>query len=399
MCLRRIQALTLILVAHLAAQPASAAKEVPPEPNNYSGIQVALGACVTQSDAGKGLGSTVLTAMISKGVNLLGAALTAAGSDKTWKTTGSRNIEVGSGTFPACIQVVRGRFRTDAPLDAEPGWTSEMSLPAGAYDTLKSNGLWPAERPAFFFEGALVPSGDKSAMTVRPLYAVLNAVQGDRALRADDERGVVLFFAFSRAGVSPNLEANPAATVVIGSMRPGRIMKFSGSPTKGYGTPFEASWFTLSEADARKPLTVTAMLSETQSGSPFFAFLASVFGTDAVKNAVTDKATVLLVPSAAEEASRTQQAAQTTAAAAADDKLEKALAKLAACKKAGADALSAGAEAKSALRDYLVADSTLPSPVKKVTAGTIGRINLFTPSAIAQGCADVYHDITGETLP
>jgi hypothetical protein len=116
--------------------------------------------------------------------------------------------------------------------------------------------------------------------------------------------------------------------------------------------PYEASWFTLSEADARKPLTVTAMISETQSGSPFLAFLASVFNDDSVKKAITDKANVIVVPGVRETAEAGAVAQQRTLSDKADTAMADAIVKLRACHAAGsaADALSKGAEAKVSLR-------------------------------------------------
>ena len=68
------------------------------------------------------------------------------------------------------------------------------------------------------------------------------------------------------------------------------------------------------------------MLSETQSGSALFAFLASVFNSDAVKKSVTEKATVLLVPSVAQDTKAKEEAAARTAAGAADGKEQEDLA-------------------------------------------------------------------------
>lgn len=367
--------------------------------NIVEGMQIGLGPCVTtQPPTGKGLTDTVLTALVSKGVNLIGNALTEAGKDKTWKVMGSRNLP-GGAAFPACVQVVRGRFKTDAPA-AGADWLTAYAAIANPYEQLKKNGLWPADKPDFFFEGVIVKSEDKTAATIRPVFAVLNEPQGTR-LSGGEERSVVAFFAFSIAGTRPDLSASPAATVVLGSMVPGRTLKFPATGTsEGASTPYEASWFTLSESDARKPLTMTSLISETQSGSPFLAFLASIFNDEAVKNSITERANVILVPGAAAAAVDKETNEQRSAADTADAKLADAITKLVDCKAATAkDVLAKGALAKAALRSYLAADAALPTPTKKINDGDITLINLYAPDGVADQCNAMHQKLTGKLLP
>jgi hypothetical protein len=378
--------------AHTPTVPAAATSNI------VEGMQVGLGPCVTtQPPTGKGLTDTVLTALVSKGVNLIGSALTEAGKDKTWKVMGSRNLPGGAG-FPACVQVVRGRFKTDAPA-AGADWLTAYAAIANPYEQLKKNGVWPADKPDFFFEGVIVKSEDKTAATIRPVFAVLNEPQGTRST-GGEERSVVAFFAFSTAGTRPDLNANPAATVVLGSMVPGRILKFPAAGTvEGASTPYEASWFTLSESDARKPLTMTSLISETQSGSPFLAFLASIFNDEAVKKAITERANVILVPGAASAAEDKETKEQRTAADTADTKLADAITKLVDCKAAPAkDVLTKGALAKAALRSYLAADASLPTPTKKITDADIALINLYAPETVSEQCNSMHEKLTGKRI-
>lgn len=390
-------AMAVFLVAACNTTSAPTSSREPAGANLVTGVQVALGACVTtQPPTGKGLADTVLTSLVSKGVNLLGNALTEAGKDRTWKAMGSRNLPGGSAAFPACVQVVRGRFRTDTPA-AEAPWLSQYAVVSNAYELLKTNGLWPADNPDFFFEGAIVTSEDKTAATIRPLLAVLNEPQGMRAT-GGEERSVVVFFAFSTAGVRPDLGANPAATVVLGSMVPGRTLRFPSGGVDKSSTPYEASWFTLSDADARKPLTVTSLVSETQSGSPFFAFLASIFNDESVKKAITERVNVILVPGVRAAVEETQIKEQRTAADNVDSKLADAIAKLIDCNASGKDALAKGAAAKAALRGYLAADAALPTPLKKIGDADVGLINLYAPDTVASRCNDLHEKLTGKRL-
>lgn len=363
----------------------------------YEGVQVGVGHCVTsQPPTGKGLTDTVLTALVSKGVNLLGNALSEAGNDKTWKTVASRNLS-GGAVFPACVQVVRGRFATDKPA-AEAPWLKEYAPSEDAYTLLKRNGLWPADKPDFFFEGAIVLSEDKTAATIRPVLAVLNKPQGTRGT-SGAERSVVGLFAFSTAGTRPDLDTNPAATVVLGTMWPGQILKFpSAGEMPASSTPYESSWFTLSEADARNPLTLTALVAETQPGSAFFAFLASIFNDESVKSAATDRANVIFVPGAREAAEKTRTGEQRTAADSADTKLADAIGKLAECKAADNDGLAKAVAAKTALRGYLAADAALPNPMKKIRDQDIDLINIYVPAEVSARCNDLYEKLTGKRL-
>ena len=104
--------LSACVPAHTPTVPAAAT------PNIVEGMQVGVGDCVTtQPPTGKGLTDTVLTALVSKGVNLIGNALTEAGKDKTWKVMGSRNL-AGGASFPVCVQVMKANTPAVAPVAA-----------------------------------------------------------------------------------------------------------------------------------------------------------------------------------------------------------------------------------------------------------------------------------------
>lgn len=365
-----------------------------------SGLQVGLGKCVTiQGATGKGIGlaDTVLTAVVSKGVNLLGNALTAAGNDNTTKEISSRNLAGGKAVFPECVQVVRGRFRTDKPATTAP-WLSEYASPSNAYELLKSNGIWPADRPDFFFEGAIVTSEDKTAVTIRPLLAVMNKSKDSRMF-SGKERNVNAFFAFSVAGSRPDMETSPAATVALGPLTPGRILRFpSGGTASNSSTPYEASWFTLSEADAAKPLTMTTLIAETEPGNPYFAFVASIFNDEAVKKEITDHANIIVVPSARIAAEASEATEQKTNKNNAETKLADAVDKLAVCSAGGDGMTGKGSAAKMALREYLEADKKVSHSANKLRDEDIELIKLHDQGTIAARCNDIYELLTGQRL-
>jgi hypothetical protein len=362
------------------------------------GMQIGIGQCVSQTAPSKGIAAAVLPALISKGVNLLGNALSQAGQEKVWMSLGSRNVEF-TNVYPACIQIVRGRFKTTEALSSAPPGFQDLSLPSTAYKQLVRNGIWISDKPDFFFEGAIITSENKNAIAIRPLHAALFSPQGKRAFRGDLERGVALFLAFSKPGERPDLSTNPGASIVLGQMSPNQTLRFDAGNASSGSTPYESPWFVLSETDARSPLTVNVMLAETQSGSEIFAFIASIFNDERVNKAVTDRANFLLVPGIAEAAKATIEQSQSSAATVADDKFGTVLAKLIECKKAGNDAVFEGVAARTALREYAAADAALSKPLGKIKAGMIDKIPLIAPSAIAKGCGDVYFDLTGENLP
>jgi hypothetical protein len=275
--------------------PVASAKESALAANTVSGVQIGLGSCVSlDTQAARNLPAVVFTGLVSEGLNLLGTALSQAGSDMTWTAQGARNLPAhADAAFPKCVQVVRGRFRTDtrrAAGDALKG----LSLPEDALGAFEANGIWLADRPDFVFEGRIVMSEERTAAAIRPLYAVMSRPIEDRAFgKGGKERSVVAFLAFSTPGHMPTLETNPAATVVLGPMKPGQAFKFPpGSDNNKYvSTTYDTPWFTLAKADAEGPLTVTAMVAETQPGNEFAKFLATILNRPDVKSEITQAVT------------------------------------------------------------------------------------------------------------
>jgi hypothetical protein len=372
----------------------SAAAKTSAEPDTVEGLEIGVGDCATHQLT-RGLAATALEGVISQGVSLLGAALTSAGTDKTWKRMSSRNL---NGTLPECIQVMGGKFHTRPPVDrTDPSWWVSSGLPTGGFRTLATNGIWPEDRPDFFFEADLIQSNDKTAMAFRPAFAELYDLQGKRLLGSNNSRAVVLFFSMTKPGEDPNLDGKPGATVNLGTMVVGRPVRYATELTPS--TPYESQWFALSDADAKKALTVSALESETQPGSEFFKFLASVFNRADVTKAINDKLNSIVIPSVG--AQNAQTAAQSLADLqnAADQKLQDALSKLALCKSGGVSALANAEAAKEALRAYELADEKLPHPTAKISSALIDSITLTAPSKVAQQCGSAYRSITGESAP
>ncbi len=363
--------------------------------NTMDGLQVAVGDCLVATPPQRAATPTaksaldaIAGALISQGVNYIGKALTAAGAAKTWTVTGARNMQATSAAFPQCVLVVRGSFMTTGGPPTT--WTLPSGWPADLSAKLGAKGLWLSKAPDFIFEGEIVAASDLSALTIRPVIATYMKPIGTRAFRWGSERNVALFFAITAPGTKPTLETAPAATVVLGKLIPSTTHRYEDSPS--YSSPYESPWFTLTKADSQKPLTVTAMLSETQDEQAFLTFMGTIFSDPKVTAAANTQLTQLLIPSVAQQATQDAAAKSASAASDADTKLGVAIAKLNACK-AAADAPSAvatGADARTALRNYMLADIALAAPRGDVQQATIDMIDLRKPTAaIKSGCTSV----------
>ncbi|WP_148278575.1 hypothetical protein [Burkholderia sp. KJ006] len=365
------------------------------------GMQLALGPCLvakpptpsTQGGKEKLIADAIAGTVITAGVNYLGKALTAAGASKTWTITSSRNLQTTSDAFPNCVLVVRGTFVTVGTSKVD--WTAPVGWPSTLPSELGNRGVWLSGAPDFIFEGEFITSVDKTAMTIRPIIASYTRPIGTRTFRWGDERNVALFFAITPPGTKPTLDNAPAATVILGELTPSRQYRYESSTT--YSSPYESPWFSISKADVVRPLTVTAMVSETQGENEFLSFLGTTFSDSRVTAAETTQLSQILIPSVGRQAAADNAAKSVTAANDADSKFGLAISKLNACKVAGdaANVATAGADARSALRNFMIADSLSPTPSGLVTQSMVDQIDLTQQSnAIKVACTKVLSSIT-----
>ena len=348
-------------------------------PKALNGVQVAVGDCIVAKprtdDQSRALGATIAAAAISQGVNYLGKALTEAGAAKTWTASGSRNFEAESDKFPNCVQVVRGRFAPNG--EAGVGWTPPELWPDDLNDKLRQRGIALLDAPQFLFEGKLVSAKDKSALTIRPALVTFNEPIGTRFWRPGKDRGVAIFMAITSPGTNPSLDKNPAATLIFGAMESGSSIKFAESSNTN--SPFDSPWFTLAKSDVAKPLTLTAMISETQGTSEFLTFVGAVLSDSKVVAAANADLGKLVNPSQAAQAESDQAAKDTTAANDADTKFQTMLAKLTACKDASTSTATATAtDANVSMRNYMLADKASPSAQNLVNGIQLNTIDLTT---------------------
>lgn len=392
------RALVPALILAFAGIPAAHAQETP----TTEGLQVGIGNCVfapkRTGEESRALLGAIAAAAISKGVNMLGTALKNAGEAKTWTISGSRNFEAATENFPQCIQIVRGSFLTRKGSGYSLPWTSVDP------SALTGNGIFLASAPSFFFEGEIVSSADKSALSIRPLFSHFAEPIGTRLLRPGKSRNIALFIAFTAPSASPTQPTAASANIVLGNHKPGMQRTYL-VPTKGAQDPNEndvwhppmgSSWFTIAKADTRKPMTVYAVLSETQGKSGFYSFLASVAADDKVAAETRTTLERILVPGKAEEMAATEAKADDVLANTAEEKYVAALQKLETCKATATPANAAAA--KKAMREYLRADEALPTGFKSklglLSEEEIDLINIEKPSAeISRVCSERYADL------
>ncbi len=367
--------------------------------SQVSGVQISVGDCLVAKSRvdpameRSAIAAAIASAAISQGVNYLGKALTSAGATKTWTVTGSRNFEATNNGFPTCIQVVRGSF---SPSGTEDGnWNAPEGWPQDLQAKLALKGIFLSDSPKFIFEGEVVASTDKSALTVRPIIASYMEPIGKRLFRFGRERNVALFLSITSPGTKPALDTAPAATLVLGSFSPRSTKSYHSN--KSYSSPYESPWFTITKMDSLKPLTITAMLSETQDAQAFLTFIGGIFSDTKVVAALNTELGQVFIPKASEEAERDIKVKYATAANDADTKAAIAFEKLIACANVpdNTSAVTAASEARKALRNYLIADRLVEVPSSDITEEQIESIDLKgTKLNIKKSCADILASIS-----
>ena len=383
---------SLISIATLAAH---AGGEANSSNSSTSGLQVSPGECLvaksrSPADATKqqrDLADAIATSVISAGVNYVGKALTAAGAAKTWTISGSRNLQTSTDKFPECVAIVRGTFRTNGSPTSD--WQPPSGWPADLRAKLEARGLWLDASPDFIFEGQFVAASNKAALTLRPVAVSYAKPIGTRAFRPGENRSSTVFLAITPPGTKPTLDTNPAAMVVLGELTPQSTHLYDSNTQ--YSSPYESPWFSIAKSDVSVPLTVTAMVSETQDAQDFLAFLGTVLSDPKVVTAANTQLDQLLIPNVQKQATADAATKAATGSNDADTKLSIAIAKLQTCSAASpASALSAGADARVALRNFSLADSAASQPLGIVQDTQINQIDLQTSGASIIGqCTSV----------
>lgn len=356
-----------------------------------AGLQLGVGACLTRTPrqrpappaAGPGedksLGLALAEALVSKGMGLLGTALSKLGDAQTSSQTAARNYEGVAGALPQCLQVARGKAITETTT---PGsWTLE-GWPADSAAKLAANGAVLEGPPDFLFEAELVPSTlDPTVLAVQPAKVTLvNSIKkGGRG-----DRSIALFFAISPPGSKPNLATSPGAAVVLGALQPSTSRTFApmgGAPPSVGGT-LDAAWFSVPKADLAKPLTFAVLETETQAEDKFLKFVGSVLNDKPVMDAATEQVRQIVVPGAADDGKLKEALERIQLQGAANTAQVAAVAKLAACAASATPAVD-GDAARTALKAYYEADRKVKPPANLIGPSQISAIDVSKPTVKA----------------
>jgi hypothetical protein len=372
--------------------------------NVATGLQVAVGDCAFASPLDAGKKSRVLDTLagiaISKGVNKIASAVAAAGTAKSWTISGSRNFQAKEGEFPRCVQIVRGRFRTDTTTASDPhAWSKTSPWTDEAYTTLVKNGLVMADEPDFFLEGEFVSSKDKQALTVRPVKAWMNRPAGTRFFRPGSDRSIAVFLAIHDPTVRPDLATNPAATVVLGPMSKATPLSYAQDWPDAVSSPYEATWFQLRKSDTLAPLTISVLVTETQSANEFMAFMGDVLTYDTAKSTITTAIQQAVIPSVGSAAAQSDAEVKLQLQVTADEKFALAIEATRACAVAKTSIVTTAASAHKALLESLSAESKTVSPRPIVTLPLVQGIDLSKPSTLTANCTNIYGLLTGGEQP
>lgn len=355
--------------AHIAGTerpPLALAKE-----DIYYDTQLVVGPCDGPEEAVPLL-PLVAATVISKGVDHIADAVKAAAAAETKTVTARRNIELRKVLAP-CITVARGWFyRTRISLDSkfDVNLTSHFPFSSIAeIAPLRRAGLELAATPDFFFQGRIVNSTNQSAYSVLPVMASLDKPIASTPLRPSGARSLMIAFSFADAGHPIDLSKGGGATIVIGRIAPGNILRFSkidcyasmtnqkldekldicpgkDSVDSLVRSPFASDWFSVTlDSNITKPFTISALVSETRSESRFLSFVSDVLG--AVKDTASKDLQSSFIPS-------TGLAATETANNAADIAQVKAIGDLKACVASPADA-GVRTQARASMRTFIAA--------------------------------------------
>ncbi|GEM_PF-4558950 len=398
----------VLLLANAFATPAMAAKPKT-DPDTFYGTQVTQGPCVTPGQEFFGpILSALLGTLITTGVNKIGTALKTAGDEKTWKTTASRNLDITADEFStgSCVQIVRGRFFTNAPpLSRRPTDLIDTKISA-SWQKLAANGIYVAAQPDFFFEGRLVKSTGGQALSLTPLYARLDAPIGGRALRPGQSRHIAVFLTYFAPDKAQLVtETNAAASIVLGELQPKVARDYTAAIAAGpapaanpigggpdapiahnaYVGPVDASaWFKLALVESKQPLTLGVLVTETQEADTFLKFIGGVVGSDAVTGAVSTALKNELDPAEREKARTEEVTAAATLRTEYETALASALTKTRACS-TGKPSFEAIAEARGAIRTLIT----------KATARGFDNIGLAESDALSIKVIDPSGSVNG----
>jgi hypothetical protein len=340
------------------------------QPTLYT-TQVALGECVFRPEPDirilpfAAIGTALLSSAVSEGVNRLGIALKEAAKEGRWEAKTFRNVEVRGAVSPAethfdsdfgpCLQLVRGWFYVDTAHEEQKRqlaaqWFTDDFVQQDRFNILWNNRLWLAAPPDFLFEGEFDASENHQALTVAPHYVRLDEPIATRFFRPGKARHVAVFFVFHRPDEAADVENKPAVALPMGKLESRAARIYPGRLPLGATnrSPHESEWFTLRLTPQREPLTVTALVVETQEASEFLAFIAAVFA--GAQAEITKQVQTAVIPAQAAAARESVRAEEERLATTYDQRFSAAMAKLRECASSSGNLATLAYQAHEAMR-------------------------------------------------
>jgi len=342
--------------------------------------------------------------VVATGISRIAAAIRAAARTQSRQVAIRRNIELSNakGLGP-CLLIARGWFYEDR---SQLGGTPYRQRDDSAFDydssfsLLHRQGLWIAATPDFFFEGKLIPSQDRSVLSLAPAYAYLGKPMTSSRLRPATARSILVAFAFTRPAKATDLTKGQGSTVVLG--------RFGANTEKRYTTdtaelfscdrpacsdaakftrrirgPRESEWFSVPLTKTAQPMTLQVLVSETRGASDFLEFVTEEFA--GVEKGLATELGQALVPSLGVAAAATQQTAVENALNEFELRYADALATLADCVANGRDPARAAA-ARVAMRTTNQ-KARAASVAEPFTSANIDAIELAPGTDASDQCA------------
>lgn len=222
------------------------------------------------------LAADFAAALLKEGISLVGAALTAAGSQKS--TVGEMafaNYRVRKDNPPICVQIVRGEFYRNKPdsVKQPPEWTRQVGISETQWASLVNVGLYPSKPPELLFEGYIKPVKN-NIFVLAPTYIGYRASLDSDGLTFDSKRALSISIDFF-SPTSPDKKPIGSTLLVLGEIKRGQAICY-GTYTKGIcsldetGEQPQDDPFALSTPTAPKAETIVPPLITAPSSSiPF----------------------------------------------------------------------------------------------------------------------------------
>jgi len=194
---------------------------------------VYIGKCMFSDDGESflaGLAGKLASSVISNGADAVGTALSNAAKRNTSTSAVSQPFEIGTDTFPDCIQVVRGNFALKSLQQSQITalWADESKHFAKKASKLQSHGMHLTKKPDFFLEAKFrASSANANAVTLYPAFAAYN-VPLENVPLGTSARNIKVTFNFHAPGAADNAKGAVKAVLDLGEMKVGQSAEFGG---------------------------------------------------------------------------------------------------------------------------------------------------------------------------